>query len=155
MNEALFRRIDALYRQRDALGLAGEQARVLDRYHTRFRRAGALLERGAKVRLAEIKERLATLGTTFSQNVLADEQAYTLALEGEEEFAGLPDSLRAAARAAAQERGLDGNVVTLSRSNVEPFLQFSARRDLREKLFRAWIARGDGESVAEAMLKIP
>ena len=98
----------------------------------------------AKKRLAEITERLATLGTTFSQNVLADEQAYTLVLETEDDRAGLPDFVLAAARAAATERGMDGkHVITLSRSSVEPFLQFSARRDLREKVFRAWIARGD------------
>src|SRR5207249_7032643 len=85
------------------------------------------------------------LGTTFSQNVLADEQGYALVLEGEDDLTGLPDFVRQAARAAATERGLDGkHVITLSRSSVEPFLQFSARRELREKIFRAWIARGDG-----------
>jgi peptidyl-dipeptidase Dcp len=146
MNPALFRRLDALHRKRDKLGLAAEQARVLDRYHLTFRRAGAALEAPAKDRLAAITERLASLGTAFSQNVLADEQAYALALEGESELAGLPDFVRAAARAAAaEERGMPGkHVITLSRSSVEPFLQFSARRDLREKVFRAWMARGDG-----------
>ena len=84
------------------------------------------------------------LGTAFSQNVLADEQSYALVLDGEAELAGLPDFVRAAARAAAEERGLPGkHVITLSRSSIEPFLQFSSRRDLREKAFRAWIARGD------------
>jgi peptidyl-dipeptidase Dcp len=145
MNESLFRRVDALYRERDRFGLTPEQRRVLERHHLRFRRAGAALDADAKRRLAEISERLATLGTAFSQNVLADEQAYALVLEGEEELAGLPDFVRAAARAIAEERGMAGrHVVTLSRSSVEPFLQFSARRDLREKVFRAWIARGDG-----------
>ena len=145
MNEALFRRIDSLHRRRDKLGLTAEQQRVLERYHLMFKRAGAALDAAAKARLAEINERLATLGTTFGQNVLADEQGYTLVLEGEDDLAGLPDFVRAAARAAAEERGLAGkHVITLSRSSVEPFLQFSARRDLREKVFRAWIARGDG-----------
>jgi peptidyl-dipeptidase Dcp len=143
LNEALFRRIDALWQARDRLGLNPEQARVLERYHLGFTRAGAALAPAAKERLAAIGERLAALGTAFSQNVLADEQAYTLVLE-EDDLAGLPDFVRAAARAAAEERGLAGqHVVTLSRSSVEPFLQFSARRDLREKTFRAWIARGD------------
>jgi peptidyl-dipeptidase Dcp len=145
MDEALFRRIYALHRRRDQLGLTAEQARVLDRYHAMFKRAGAALDAAAKARLAEINERLATLGTSFSQNVLADEQGYTLVLEGGDDLAGLPDFVRAAARAAAEERGLAGKyVITTSRSSVEPFLQFSARRDLREKIFRAWIARGDG-----------
>jgi peptidyl-dipeptidase Dcp len=144
-NAHLFARIDALYRARDQLGLTAEQQRVLERYHLDFKRAGAALAAPAKARLAAINERLASLGTTFSQNVLADEQAYTLVLEAEADLAGLPDYVRAAARAAAQERGLaHGHVVTLSRSSVEPFLQFSARRDLREKAFRAWIARGEG-----------
>jgi peptidyl-dipeptidase Dcp len=144
-NAALFGRIDALYGARDRLGLMAEQLRVLERYHLDFKRAGAGLGADAKARLGAINERLATLGTTFSQNVLADEQAYALALEGEADLAGLPDYVRATARAAAQERGVaQGHVVTLSRSSVEPFLQYSARRDLREKAFRAWIARGDG-----------
>jgi peptidyl-dipeptidase Dcp len=144
-NAPLFARIDGLYRERDRLGLTAEQQRVLERYHLDFKRAGAALGADAKARLGAINERLATLGTTFSQNVLADEQAYALVLEGEEDLAGLPDYVRAAARAAAQERGhADGHAVTLSRSSVEPFLQYSARRDLREKAFRAWIARGDG-----------
>jgi peptidyl-dipeptidase Dcp len=144
-NEALFRRLDILQREHARLALTPEQARVLERYHVAFRRAGAALHVAAKARLAEITERLATLGTSFSQNVLADEQAYTLVLESDEDLAGLPDFLRSAARAAAAERGLTGkHVITLSRSSVEPFLQFSTRRDLREKIFRAWIARGEG-----------
>ena len=144
-NAALFGRIDALYGTRDRVGLTAEQLRVLERYHLDFKRAGAALGADAKARLGAINERLASLGTTFSQNVLADEQAYGLMLETEADLAGLPDYVRAAARAAAQERGRpDGHVVTLSRSSVEPFLQYSARRDLREKAFRAWIARGDG-----------
>jgi peptidyl-dipeptidase Dcp len=144
LNETLFLRIDALHARRGDLGLNAEQQRVLDRYHLMFKRAGAALDPAAKARLAQINERLASLGTTFGQNVLADEQSYVLELEREEDLAGLPDFLRAAARAAAGERGLHGkHVITLSRSMVEPFLQFSQRRDLREKIFRAWIARGE------------
>ena len=143
-NAALFGRIDTLHRARASLGLTDEQQRGLERYYLDFKRAGAALGSDAKARLAAINERLASLGTAFSQNVLADEQAYMLRLEGEADLAGLPDDVRAAARAAAQERAFDGYVITLSRSSVEPFLQYSSRRDLREKAFRAWIARGDG-----------
>ncbi|MFZ0423439.1 MAG: M3 family metallopeptidase, partial [Xanthobacteraceae bacterium] len=139
----LFRRVDTLMRAAAASGLTSEQKRVLERYHTGFRRAGAALDATAKKRLAEIIERLAELGTAFSQNVLADEQAFTLRLDGEAELAGLPDFMREALRSDAQERGLDGHVVTLSRSSVEPFLQFSDRRDLREKVFRGFTNRGD------------
>jgi peptidyl-dipeptidase Dcp len=142
-NAALFRRIDAAMRAAASLGLDAEQARVLERYHTNFRRSGAALDDTAKRQLAEIMERLAALGTAFSQNVLADEQAFTLRLEGEAELAGLPDFIRESLQSEATERGLDGYAVTLSRSTVEPFLQFSERRDLREKVFRGFVMRGD------------
>src|ERR1700686_4622225 len=142
-NAALFGRVDALMRGVETLGLDAEQKRVLERYHTGFRRAGAGLDEPAKQRLAEITERLATLGTTFSQNVLADEQTFTPPADGEAELAGLPDFMREAMKSEAQERRLGGHVVTLSRSSVEPFLQFSKRRDLREKIFRAFAMRGD------------
>src|SRR6202051_5151458 len=142
-NAALFGRVDTLMRGIDRLGLDAEQKRVLERYHTGFRRAGAGLDEPAKQRLSEITERLATLGTTFSQNVLADEQAFTLAVDGEAELAGLPDFMREAMKYEAQERKLDRHVGTVSRSSVEPFLQFSERRDLREKIFRAFAMRGD------------
>lgn len=143
MNQPLFERIAALHREPGRL--AAEQARVLERYFVTFRRAGAGLDAAARGRLAEIGERLAELGTRFSQRVLADEQRFALPLEAEDDLAGLPDHLREAARAAAQERGLAAPAaVTLARSSVEPFLQFSRRRELREKAFRAWIARGEG-----------
>ena len=142
-NTELFRRIDTLMRQSDTLGLSAEQKRVLERYHTAFRRAGAALDAGAKKRLAQIVERLAELGTAFSQNVLADEQSFALSLHEEAELAGLPDFTREAMKSEAQERGLDGYVVTLSRSSAEPFLEFAQRRDLREKVHRAFVSRGD------------
>ena len=140
----LFRRIDDLWARRDTLGLSPEQARVLERYHTIFSRAGGGLPQEAKDRLAAIAERLATLGTQFSQNLLADEKAYELVLDGPEDLAGLPRALVDAAAATAEARGHDGkHVITLSRSSVEPFLQFSARRDLREQAFHAWAKRGE------------
>ncbi|MGB6348663.1 MAG: M3 family metallopeptidase [Pseudolabrys sp.] len=143
LNHALYARIADLYKKRAALDLDAEQARVLDRYHTRFVRAGAALEKQAQDRLAAINERLASLGTQFGQNVLADEKSFAMVLE-EGDLAGLPDFTRAAARAAAEERGHAGKyVITLARSSVETFLQFSSRRDLREKAFQAWIKRGE------------
>jgi peptidyl-dipeptidase Dcp len=144
LNAPLFARIAALFRACGQLALTPEQARVLERYHTSFQRHGAALDNNNKQKHAALTERLATLGTVFSQNVLADEQAYALVLTSEDELAGLPDFVRAAARAAADERGQNGKyAITLSRSSVEPFLQFSARRDLREKIFCAWMARGE------------
>jgi peptidyl-dipeptidase Dcp len=139
----LFRRVDALMRQKDSLGLSEEQVRVLERYHRGFVRAGAGLAPKARERLAAIAERLATLGTRFNQNVLADEQAYLLVLETEEELAGLPKAVRAAASQTAAERGHEGKYgISLARSSIEPFLQFSARRDLREQAYKAWRQRG-------------
>jgi peptidyl-dipeptidase Dcp len=142
-NAALFRRIDAVSQTADRLGLDAEQKRVVERYRTTYRRAGAALEEPAKRRLAEIMERLAALGTAFSQNVLADEQAFVLPLESDADLAGLPDFTRDSLRYEAAARKLDGHVVTLSRSIVEPFLQFSERRDLREKVFRGFVMRGE------------
>ena len=143
LDRALYARIAALYARRESLGLSAEQARLLDRYHTRFVRSGAALDKPAQDRLAAINERLATLGTQFGQNVLADEKAYALIL-AEGDLDGLPGFARDAARAAAQERGQPGKyAITLARSSCEGFLQFSARRDLREKVFQAWVRRGE------------
>ena len=142
-NEALFARVEALKADEAKLGLDEEQSRVLDRYHLNFTRTGAGLAADRKARLAEIGERLASLGAQFGQNVLADEKAFLLLLEADD-LAGLPDLLVAAAARTAAERGHPGKYgITLSRSSIEPFLQFSARRDLREKAFRAWVARGE------------
>jgi peptidyl-dipeptidase Dcp len=142
MNQGLFRRIDALWEQVDALGLTAEQRRVLELTHKRFVRAGAQLSGEDRARLSVIVERLASLGTQFSQNVLKDESTWTLPLVTDEDRAGLPDWLLDAAAAAAKERGLEGQVITLSRSSIEPFLQFSTNRALREKAFHAWTHRG-------------
>ena len=142
MNEALFARVDQLFQNRDSLGLSAEQLRVLELYHRMFVRAGAQLEGAAKARLPEVTKRLAELGTAFSQNLLADEREWFMEL-GENDLDGLPDFLKAAAKSAAQERGLEGYVITLSRSLIVPFLQFSARRDLREKAYTAWGKRGE------------
>ena len=143
MNGVLFGRIAMLHDNRNHLKLTPEQMRLLERTYTRFRRAGAGLSEDDKSRMADINERLAQLGTTFSHHLLADEQEWFLEL-GENDRDGLSDTFIAAAKAAAEERGMPGlAIVTLSRSSVEPFLQMSARRDLREKVFRAFIARGD------------
>ena len=144
MHAELFKRVDVLHAQRNALRLNAEQLRLLERVHLDFVRAGAKLSAASQKRYAEVTEKLAELTTLFSQNVLADEAEYQLRLKDENDLAGLPDFLRAAAKQAASERSLDGHVITLSRSLIVPFLTFSTRRDLREIAFRAWIARGEG-----------
>jgi peptidyl-dipeptidase Dcp len=143
MNAVLFGRIALLHHNRATLGLTGEEIRLLERTYTNFHRAGAGLDESAKKRRAEINERLAELGTSFSHHLLGDEQDWFMEL-GEDDRAGLSEAFIASAKAAAEERGLAGKaIVTLSRSFVEPFLKSSARRDLREKLFKAFTARGD------------
>jgi peptidyl-dipeptidase Dcp len=143
MNAVLFGRVAMLHENRANLDLTGEQMRLLERTYTRFHRAGAGLTDDAKKRMAEINERLAHLGTSFSHHLLGDEQDWFMEL-GEDDRAGLSDSFVAAAKAAAEERGMPGKaIVTLSRSFSEPFLKDSSRRDLREKVYKAFIARGD------------
>ena len=145
MHAGLFARIDALHARRAELGLSDEQRRVLERFHIDFVRAGARLAPAGQARYAELMQRLAELTTRFGQNVLADESEFRLELRGEAELAGLPPFVRAAARQAALERGIDGgaHVITLSRSHIVPFLTFSERRDLREHAWRAWTSRGE------------
>lgn len=140
MNAVLFGRVAQLHENRATLGLTAEQLRLLERTYTRFHRAGAGLDEAAKARMAAINERLAHLGTTFGHHLLGDEQEWFLELDEDD----LPDSFVAAARAAAEERALPGKaIVTTSRSSVETFLKSSRRRDLREKVYKAFTARGD------------
>jgi peptidyl-dipeptidase Dcp len=143
MNAVLFGRIALLHDHRASLELTPEQMRLLERTYTRFHRAGAGLSEEAKKRMAEINERLAHLGTAFSHHLLGDEQSWFLELS-EDDHAGLPDTFIAAAKTAAEERGMAGKaIVTLSRSPVETLLKTADKRELREKVFKAFTARGD------------
>ena len=143
-NEKLFTRIAAVYEARDTLCKTPEQKRLAWLYYTNFVRSGARLDPAAKKRVAELNERLATLYTTFGQNVLADEGGDPLVLDSEADLAGLPASARASLAAAATSHGHAGKWAVLNtRSSVEPFLSFSSRRDLREKVWRAFVSRGD------------
>ena len=146
LDAALFARLDAVHARREAMGLAPEALRLVERLHRDFVLAGARLPEAGRARQAAIDERLAVLYTRFSQNVLADEAGIRLALRAEADFAGLPAWLRAAARQAAEACGEDAmGVITLSRSLVVPFLTFSSRRDLRERAFKAWVRRGGND----------
>ena len=143
-NEKLFRRIEAVYTSPEKAKLTAEQQRLSWVRYTNFVRAGAKLDAAAKKRMVEINQRLASLYTTFSQNILADEEQYAVILESEAELAGLPESVRAGAAAAAEARGLKGKwAITNTRSAMEPFLTYSARRELREKVWRYYVNRGD------------
>ena len=140
-NKALFARIEAVWNDHEAAGLGGEELRVLTLYRQMFMRAGARLEGSEAARMTEVKSRLAVLGTAFGQNILAEEREWSMALD-EADLEGLPDFVKNAARAAGVERGAGGPVVTLSRSLIVPFLQFSPRRALRQRVYEAWVARG-------------
>ncbi len=143
-NEKLFKRIAAVYEARERSGLTPEQKRLSWLYYTRFVRAGARLTPAGKKRVAEINERLATLFTSFNQNVLADETDYMVLLEREADLAGLPESLRSAAAASAEARGHKGQWAILNtRSSMEPFLTYSDRRELRERVWRSYYSRCD------------
>lgn len=137
----IFKRLQAVVDQGKD-GLTPEQARVLDLMYESFVRGGARLDADGKARLQEIMARLSELGTSFGQNVLKDEADWSMTL-GEGDLDGLPKFLIDAAKAEAGRREVDGYVITLSRSSVEPFLTFSARRDLRQKAFEAWANRGE------------
>ena len=140
-NKALFARVAAVWDARDSLTLSDEQARVLMLTHRGFVRSGSALEGADETRIKEIKGRLAVLGTEFTQNLLSDEREWFMEL-GEDDLDGLPEFVISAARAAGEEKEAGGPVVTLSRSIIVPFLQFSTRRDLREVAYKAWGARG-------------
>ncbi len=155
MNDALFARVAAISDR----GLNDEQKRVLKLYRRMFIRAGAALQPDAKTRLADIMAALASCGTAFTQNLLADERTWFMELDADG-LTGLPDDLVSAAAAAAQDRDIDGHIITTSRSLIVPFLQFSPLRELREQAYEAWVARGanggdtDNRGLANEMLAL-
>ena len=156
-NKALFARVAEVNAVSDTLNLTDEQARVLMLTHRGLVRAGAALEGADEDRMMVSKGRLAELGTACTLNLLADERDWVMPLD---DLAGLPDFVVDTARAAGAEKGADGPVVTLSRSLIVPFLQFSTRRDLRGVAYKAWAARGanggdtDNRAIAAEILAL-
>jgi peptidyl-dipeptidase Dcp len=142
-NDALFQRVKAVYEAEERATLRPDQRRVVQLTYESFARNGATLTGAAKARYAAINERLAQLHTTFANNVLADEEGYVTYLTADQ-LGGLPQSFVRAAAAAAAERGRDGEyAITNTRSSMDPFLTFSDERDLRERVWRTYYARGD------------
>lgn len=144
-NERLFKRIETFYNSPAKSKLTAEQQRLVWYHYNNFVRAGAKLSVDSKMRLSEINQRLATLYTKFSQNLLADENDQFIILKNQADLAGLPQSIIDAARQAAiAKKQADGTwVIMNTRSSIEPFLTYSSRRDLREKAWRLFINRGD------------
>jgi peptidyl-dipeptidase Dcp len=142
-NAALFKRIEAVQQSLPTSPLKPEQQRLARRTHDRFVRSGARLDDAGKKRLSDINQELATLFSEFRSKVLDDENTWTV-LDREADLAGLPGSIASAAKAAAAERGLVGTwAIVNTRSSVDPFLTFSTRRDLREKVWKKFKSRGD------------
>ncbi|WP_342768040.1 M3 family metallopeptidase [Thalassotalea euphylliae] len=146
MNPELFQRIKAVHATRNDSNLKAEQVRLVERLYNEAVRSGANLEGADRERFAEINERIATLTTTFGQNMLNDSTDFKLVLEASD-LAGMSQSMIDAAAASAKAQDMEGKyLITLQRSSVEPFLQFSERRDLREKAFKGWAMRGDNDN---------
>ncbi len=136
-NEAFFLRIAAIRDGNEVLN--PEQKQLVELFYTRFVRAGAALSPADRNKVNKLREELASLQTEFSQNVLKDTNAFELVLENEADLAGLPQHVRTAAKSEAESRGQTGKYIfTISRSSITPFLQFSERRDLREKIYKAY-----------------
>lgn len=143
MNERLFERFRSVYERRATLDLDAEQMRLLEKYYNRFVRSGALLDEAGKERLKQINAELAALGVKFGNNVLAENNAFALTLEAAD-LEGIPASMRDAAKEKAAElgAGADRYVFTLHKPSMLPFLTYASRRDLREKLYTAYLERG-------------
>lgn len=150
----LIERYRTVYENLDESDLTAEQRRLATRDYEQLQRNGALLEGADRERLSEITQELASLYSDFSNKLLADEETYIL-LDGEDDLAGLPDSFISTLRAAAEEREEDGWAVVNTRSFMQPFLQYSTRRDLREQVWRAYVNRGDngGENDTNATIE--
>lgn len=154
-NEKLFKRIETVYQNREKSKLTAEQKRLVEDYHTNFVRSGAKLGAKEKTRMAEITQRLAVLFNDFSQKLLNDESKY-LVLTSEDDLKGLPQSLKDAAAAQATARKANGKwIIVNTRSSVDPFLTYSERRDLREKVWKMFINRGDNGDENDTNAIIP
>jgi len=145
MNEKLFQRIKAIYDKRKELGLDAQQIRVTEKHYNDFIRKGAGLPKDEQEELKNINSELSTLGLKFGENVLAEtNKNFKLVIDKKEDLAGLPESVIEAAEVSAKEKGLEGKwVFTLDKPSLIPFLQYSDKRELREKIYRAYFMRSD------------
>ena len=147
LNEKLFQRIKAVYEQKDKLNLSSEQNMLLEKYYKDFVRGGANLETDKKARLRKINEQLSLLSLQFGENILKENNAFELVIDNEKDLAGLPEAVITGAAEAAKERGREGKwVFTLHKPSMIPFLQYSEKRQHREKIFKAYINRGNNNN---------
>jgi len=144
LNEKLFKRIKAVYVQRDKSDFTVEQKTLLEKYYKDFVRGGANLDMEKKVRLREINKELSLLTLKFGENILKENNRFELVIEKKDDLAGLPEAVIKGAAEAASKRGYEGKwVFTLHKPSMIPFLQYSEKRELREKIFKAYINRGN------------
>jgi len=147
LNKKLFERIKFVDEQRDELDLTDEQLYLLENLYKRYVRSGANLNDEDQAKLKEINQKMSMLGVQFGQNLLAETNEFKLVIENEEDLAGLPESSITGAAEAAKEAGLEGKwVFTTHKPSMIPFLQYSEKRDLREKLYSAYTKRGDNDN---------
>jgi peptidyl-dipeptidase Dcp len=147
LNEQLFARVKAVYDQKESLGLNAEQTQLLDKTYKRFARGGANLPKEDRETLKKINEELSTLSLQFGENVLEETNKFKMVIDNEADLAGLPESVIAAAAETAIYTGDSGKwVFTIHRPSLYPFLQYSEKRDLREKLFKAYVNKGDNDN---------
>ncbi len=144
MNEKLFERIKSIYQKKDQLGLDEEQGMLLEEYYKQFVRGGAGLDEEQKAELREINKELALLTLQFGENILKENNRYELVIDNEEDLAGLPEGVIKTASEDAANRGHEGKwVFTLHKPSMLPFLQYSEKRDLREKIYKVYLNRGN------------
>jgi peptidyl-dipeptidase Dcp len=147
LNNELFVKIKAVHERMEELNLSPEQRKLLDDYFKNFVRNGANLDDDKKGKLREINERLSVLTLKFGENVLKENNAFEMVIEDKADLAGLPENVITGAAETAKERGHEGKwVFTLHKPSMIPFLQYSRNRQLREKIFKAYIMRGDNEN---------
>ena len=147
LNEKLFERVKAVYDQKDKLNLSIEQNKLLEKDYKDFVRGGANLDEKKKAKLREINKELSLLTLQFGENILKENNAFELVIEKEEDLAGLPEAVITGAAEAAKERGHEGKwVFTLHKPSLIPFIQYSDKRELREKIFKAYINRGNNNN---------
>jgi peptidyl-dipeptidase Dcp len=150
LNQKLFQRVKAVNDQRDKLGLNPEQARLLEKFYKIFVRGGANLDEVKKAEFRKINEELSTLTVKFGDDVLKEDNDFALVLDKKEDLAGLPEAVIAGAAEAAKKRNFEGKwVFSLHKPSLIPFLQYSGKRDLREKMFKAYIHRGDNNNASD------
>jgi len=144
LNQELFNKVKAVYQKKDSLGLTTEQQRLLDKTYKGFVRSGANLSAEKQARLREVNKLLSTLGITFSNNILNENNEFMLFVDKQEDLAGLPEWFCQSAAEEAKAAGQEGKwLFTLHNASRIPFLQYSANRPLREKIYKAYINRGN------------